>query len=75
MKKRPCRRRLVVFGIAATTLSFVLPLILLITAPTAKMGIIGGADTPTYWFLYGQFHLYLLSAVGLAFTAVGAFGK
>ena len=71
MKRRLTTRGkcLLMLGVALTVLSLLLPLAA--TAPSAGTGIIGGASAPTYWFLYGQLHLYLLTALGITLAALG----
>ena len=72
MKKRLTARGkcLLAIGTVLIALSLLLPLAAT-AAPSAGTGIIGGAGAPTYWLLYGQLHLYLLTALGIVLAALG----
>jgi hypothetical protein len=73
MKKK--RIALIAAGITVLALSFAIPLVAVAMATGQGTGIIGGADHPTYWLLYRTWHLYFVTAIGTALTAVGILGK
>ena len=72
-KRRYLNVALLTIGLALAVASFVIPLVALAAAPPDAGGIIGGADAPTYWFLYVQMRGYVLTAVGAALMASSLF--
>ena len=73
MKKK--RIALIAAGMTVLALSFAIPLVAVAMATEQGTGIIGGADSPTYWLLYRTWHLYVATAAGTVLAAIGIFGK
>ena len=66
---------MVVLGVLIAAIGITLPAMLVLSAP--PIGIIGGADGPTYWFLLGNgcYHIpAFLITIGFAVFVVGLYG-
>jgi len=64
---------LAAFSLLSILYSFVMPLILLLSGTGASTGIIGGADSPTYLFIYVQSGYLRMTFVGVFFLLSALF--
>lgn len=75
MYTKKCTALILSMGILISAIGIVLPAMLVLSAPS--IGIIGGADGPSYWFLLGNgcYHIpAFLISIGFTVFIIGLYG-